>query len=427
MVSADLDVIIIGAGIGGLTAALELDRVGIKAHIYESVEEIKPLGVGINLLPHATKVLGECGLLDALTETAIETSAFIFFNKFGQKIWSEPRGIEAGYAWPQLSIHRGDLQMILLAAARERLGTERIHTGHHLAQIGPALDGRVHARFVNRTTGATVTAETADLLIAGDGIHSVVRAQLRPTEGPPTWNGVLLWRATTEASPILSGREMISIGYPGRRFIAYPIGKAQAARGSSLINWIAEIQRDPSTPFRREDWNRRGTLAEFLPRFEDWVFDWVDVPAIMRAAEAIYEYPCVDRDPIGRWTHGRVTLLGDAAHPMYPMGSNGASQAILDARALAQALVAEPDLDGALAAYEATRRPATAQVVLANRRQGPAEIQTIVEERAPNGFDRIESVISAAELAEISSRYKQLAGFDRQTVNAGKRPETSLT
>jgi 5-methylphenazine-1-carboxylate 1-monooxygenase len=417
MSHSDPNVIIVGAGIGGLTAALELHRIGIKAHIYESVEEIKPLGVGINLLPHATKVLGECGLIHALTSTAIATKELVYFNKLGQKIWSEPRGAEAGYRWPQLSIHRGDLQRILLDAVLERLGDEYIHTGHHLAQISPSSDERTHARFVNRTTGSMVTAAIADLIVAADGIHSTVRKEVHPSEGPPIWNGVLLWRAVSEASSILSGREMVSIGYPGHRFVAYPISQAHAARGSSLINWIVEIGRDPNTPFRREDWNRRGSLDEFLPRFESWVFDWLDVPAIMRAADVIYEYPCVDRDPLRRWTFGRVTLLGDAAHPMYPMGSNGASQAILDARALAQALASAPDINQALITYEAERRPATTRVVLANRQQGPSEVQTIVEQRAPNGFVDIEAVVSMAELLDISERYKQLAGFDQGTVN----------
>jgi 2-polyprenyl-6-methoxyphenol hydroxylase-like FAD-dependent oxidoreductase len=419
---SDPEVIIIGAGIGGLTAALELHRIGIKARIYESVEEIKPLGVGINLLPHATKVLGECGLISELASTAIATRELVYFNKYGQKIWSEPRGTEAGYRWPQLSIHRGDLQRILLGAVRERLGEERIHTGHHLAQIGPSLNERVHARFADRTTGSPVAAATADLIIAADGIHSAVRKEVHPSEGQPIWNGVLLWRAVSEAPPIFSGREMVSIGYPGHRFVAYPISQAHAARGSSLVNWIVEIGRDRNTPFRREDWNRRGNLDEFLPRFQSWVFDWLDVPAIMQAANAIYEYPCVDRDPLRRWTHGRVTLLGDAAHPMYPMGSNGASQAILDARALAQALASAPDIDQALIMYEAERRPATSRVVLANRQQGPSEVQTIVEQRAPHGFVDIEAVVSAAELLDISERYKQLAGFDQGTVNTPSPP-----
>jgi 2-polyprenyl-6-methoxyphenol hydroxylase-like FAD-dependent oxidoreductase len=276
----------------------------------------------------------------------------------------------------------------------------------------------MRARFIKRQTGETLPTETADLVIGADGIHSTIRAQFYPHEGAPKWNGILLWRATTPAPPVLSGRSMISVGYPGHRFLAYPISKQHAERGTSLLNWVVEIARDPNMPFRREDWNRRGHLEEFLPLFEHWQFDWLNVPAIMRAAEGIYEYPCVDRDPIERWTFGRLTLLGDAAHPMYPMGSNGASQAILDARALAEALSAEPSIDLALAAYEALRRPATAQVVLSNRRQGPSEVQAIVEQRAPNGFEDIAAVISPQELAEISSRYKGLAGFDQGAVNA---------
>jgi len=412
-----VDIIIIGAGIGGLTAALALERVGIRARVYESVGELRPLGVGINLLPHATKVLGECALLEALTKTAVATSELIYLNKLGQEIWRELRGLAAGYAWPQLSIHRGDLQMILLRAVRERLGEERIRTGHHLALVEQMSDGKVRARFVARGTNEEIKFVNTDLLIAADGIHSTVRAQLYPHEGPPKWNGVLLWRATTQGSPILSGREMISLGYSGLRFIAYPISRREAERGRSLINWVAEIGRDPASPFRREDWNRRGNLEEVLPRFERWVFDWLGVPAIMHGADAIYEYPCVDRDPLDRWTFGRVTLLGDAAHPMYPMGSNGASQAILDAKALAQALASERNIERALAAYEAARRPATTEIVLANRRQGPSEIQTIVEQRAPNGFDNIEAVLSAAERAAIAEAYKRVARFDRVWVN----------
>jgi 2-polyprenyl-6-methoxyphenol hydroxylase-like FAD-dependent oxidoreductase len=413
-----VDVLIIGAGIGGLAAALALERVGIKARIYESVEELRPLGVGINLLPHATKMLGECGLLGALTESAVATSELIYLNKLGQEIWREPRGLAAGYAWPQLSIHRGDLQMILLRAARERLGETRIRTGHHLAEFEPTSDSQVRARFVRRSTGEEIAIESADLVIAADGIHSTVRAQFYPHEGAPKWNGVLLWRATTQGEPILTGREMISLGYPGQRFIAYPISRREAERGRSVINWVAEIQGDPASTFRREDWNRRGNLEEFLPRFKDWTFNWLDVPAIMRTADAIYEYPCVDRDPLERWTFGRITLLGDAAHPMYPMGSNGASQAILDAKALTDALTSHSDIDRARATYEAARRPATAEIVLANRRQGPSEIQTIVEQRAPHGFDNIEAVLSAAERAAISERYKRMAGFDQASVNS---------
>ena len=410
-----MDVIIVGAGIAGLATALELDRVGIKARIYESVEEIMPLGVGINLLPHATKVLGECGLLDALKQTAIETEQLIYLNKFGQKIWSEPRGTAAGYEWPQFSIHRGDLQAILLGAARERLGDDRVCTGHHLVDVSTVR--RARARFVKRKTGEASALEGADLVVAADGIHSTVRAKFYPQEGAPKWNGVMFWRGTTQGPPILSGREMVSIGYPGRRFVAYPISKAHAERGRSLINWVVEIAHDPSFGFRQEEWNRHGNLTEFLPLFESWVFGWIDVPAVMKAADAVYAYPCIDRDPIERWTYGRVTLLGDAAHPMYPIGSNGASQAILDARALAEALASDTDIDRALIAYEATRRPATTKVVLSNRRQGPAEIQAIVEKRAPNGFDTIETIISDVELTEITAGYKRLAGFDRGSVN----------
>ena len=417
-VARDIDIIIAGAGIGGLTAALELQRAGFRPRVYESVEEIRPIGVGINILPHAAKVFGECGLLDALRATAIETKDLSFFNKFGQKIWSEPRGIEAGYIWPQLSIDRGDLQMILLDAVRDRLGADAVITGHHLSDFEPNRDGRTNVRFVDRRTGAPIAERAADLLVGADGIHSTVRAKFCPDEGSPTWNGVVVWRAASESPPFLSGHSMVVIGNAIRRFIAYPVSRAHAARGSSLINWVAELKTDPNKPYRREDWNRRGKLDDFFPQFEDWRFGWLNVPSIIRAATDIYELPRLDRDPIGGWTHGRATLLGDAAHPMYPMGSNGASQAIVDARALATSLLVQSDIDSALASYELERRPTTSAVVVANRQEGPAEILSIVDKRAPNGFDDIESVISAAELAAIAQRYKRMAGFDRATVNS---------
>jgi len=412
-----VDVIVVGAGIGGLTAALALARVGIEACVYESVEKLHPLGVGINLLPHATKVLRECGLLDALTETAVATSELIYLNKLGQQIWREPRGLSAGYAWPQLSIHRGDLQMILLRAARKRLGEARVRAGHHLAAVEQLPDGKVRARFVARGTNEQIAVADADLLIAADGIHSTVRAQFYPHEGPPKWNGVLFWRATSRTAPFLTGSEMISLGYPGHRFIAYPISRREAERGRSLINWIAEIGRDPARPFRREDWNRRGNLEEFLPRFDGWMFDWLDVPAIMRAADAIYEYPCVDRDPLDRWTFGRITLLGDAAHPMYPVGSNGASQAVLDARCLADALARSEHPRQALAAYEHQRLPMTAEIVASNRRGGPEGVIDAVEQLAPNRFTDIETILNYEAREAIVRGYAARAGFAARVVS----------
>ena len=406
--------IVVGGGIGGLTTALSLHAAGIDAEVYEAVAEIRPLGVGINLLPHATRELTELGLADRLEAAAIRTRELIYANKHGQEIWREPRGLDAGYRWPQYSIHRGTLQAILLDAARTRLGADRIRCDRRLVSFEQDGSG-VRATFADAAGGTH--AARGDLMIACDGIHSTVRSIFWPDEGLPKWNGRILWRGMTEAAPYLSGRSMIMAGHESQKFVCYPISPEAAARGRSLANWIAELQVDDRAGFRREDWNRPGSLADFLPRFESWDFGYLDVPGLIRGAAAVYEFPMVDRDPLPRWRHGRVTLLGDAAHPMYPIGSNGASQAILDARVLAHRLATFGDAVAALDAYEEERRPATARIVLANRANGPEVVMQLVETRAPDGFANVDDVISRDELEAASRDYKRLAGFDREALN----------
>ncbi len=418
-----MNALIAGGGIGGLTAALCLHAVGIRARVFESVETIRPLGVGINLLPHAVRVLDRLGLLPRLADAAIATAELIYFNKFGQLIWREPRGLAAGYAWPQLSVHRGRLQAILLDEARRRLGADAVRTGCHLAEWEDR-GHEVFARFVNRKTGAPAAAEAGDLLVGADGIHSAARARLFPDEGGPRYAGKMLWRATTEAAPFLTGRSMIMAGHAAQKFVAYPICPEAAARGRSLVNWIAELAVGPAAPDRR-DWNRRGNKADFAGAFASWRFDWLDVPALIDGAEEVFEYPMVDRDPLGRWSFGRVTLLGDAAHPMYPVGSNGASQALLDAEALAAALAATPDVPEALRRYEAERLPPTAAVVRSNRAMGPEVVMQMVEERAPDGFRNLGDVIARRELEEVAARYKAIAGFDRDSLDRAGRSSPS--
>jgi 5-methylphenazine-1-carboxylate 1-monooxygenase len=409
-------VLIIGAGIAGLTTALSLHQIGVDCRVFESVDTIEPLGVGINTLPHAVRELTELGLAERLAATAIPTAELAYYSKHGQPIWSEPRGVAAGYNWPQFSIHRGALQMILLDAARERLGADRIITGHHLARWETKAQG-VRAFFVDRRGGGAIGAADGELLIGADGIHSAVRARLRPDEGPPLWNGAILWRGVTRGKPFLTGRSMIMAGHEFQKFVCYPISREAMERGEAVINWIAERKFRPDHQWRREDWNRRGNMQDFQPQFETWRFDWLDVPGLIRAAEHCYEYPMVDRNPLERWTLGAVTLLGDAAHPMYPIGSNGASQAILDARVLAREIRAHGPTHEALLAYEAERRPATAAIVLANRKNGPEQVMQAVEERAPDGFVRIEDVLSAEELEEAAAGYKRIAGFDKEILN----------
>jgi 2-polyprenyl-6-methoxyphenol hydroxylase-like FAD-dependent oxidoreductase len=403
VVDVERRVVVVGAGIGGLVAALSLHEIGADVEVHERVPEVRPLGVGINLLPHAVRELDAMGLLDELRGCSVEPTQLVYCSRHGQEIWREPRGLAAGYPWPQLSIHRGSLQEVLLGAFLDRVGPDRLHLGHRLARIDD--DGR--ATFVDRS-GNDVVAE-GDALVAADGIHSVARAQRYPGEGAPRWNGSLLWRGVAEVEPVLDGRSMVWAGHRDQKFVGYPI--ADLADGRQLFNFVAELRRPDSGLARDEDWNRPGELDDFLPAFEDWTFDWLDIPAIIKTAPGTYLFPMVDRDPVARWTFGHSTLLGDAAHPMYPIGSNGASQAILDARVLAGCLRREDDVVDALARYELLRLAPTAAIVEANRGLGPEIPMQLVHERAPDGFDDIDAVISRAEIDEVTEGYRTTAGF----------------
>ncbi len=404
--------LVIGGGVGGFAAALSLHERGIEVEVFEQASEIRELGVGINLLPHAVKELADLGLLGHLDATGIRTSELIYCNRFGQRIWTEPRGLEAGYPFPQFSIHRGHLQGLLYRAAGERIGSGRIHLGHRLAGFEQDETG-VTARFAAEL-GDPLPPWRGDVLVGADGIHAATRAQLYPGEGPPRWNGHMLWRGAVEGEPFLSGRSMIIAGDIREKVVLYPISREAAERGRALVNWAVWVRLgDGSTPPpRREDWSRPGRLDEVLPHFARWRFDWFDVPSLMRRTPVFYEYPMCDRDPLARWSFGRVTLLGDAAHPMYPVGSNGAAQAIIDGRALARALATGGAVEDASRAYEAERLPATSQIVLSNRRMGPEQVIDIVAERAPDGFERLEDVISHEELLGIARQYRKAAGFE---------------
>ena len=406
-----LRVVVIGSGIGGLTAALSLHQIGADVRVYEAVEELRPLGVGINLLPHAVRELSALGLLEPLCTMSVAPELLLYCTDRGQEIWREPRGLAAGYPYPQLSTHRGWLQQVLHDAFVDRLGRTRLHLGHRLVRIEPGDAGRPVAVFANAEI-------EADVVVAADGIHSAVRDQFRPGEGPPLWNGSLMWRGIAEMPPVLGGRTMVWAGHPDQKFVGYPI--ADGADGTQVFNFIAELRRPDSPLATKEDWNRRGELADFLPQFESWAFDWLDVPSIIGAAQETYLFPMVDRDPLPQWTFGRTTLLGDAAHPMYPIGSNGASQAILDARVLAGCLLRHgDDVDVALARYEEARRPATAAVVQANRGLGPELPMKLVRERAPEGFSNIADVISPDEIARVTEEYRRTAGFALAALQRG--------
>jgi 2-polyprenyl-6-methoxyphenol hydroxylase-like FAD-dependent oxidoreductase len=419
-----MTVLIAGGGIGGLTLALSLHQIGVPCRVFESVPALKPLGVGINVLPHAVRELIELGLHDQLDASGVRTRELAFFSKQGKPIWSEPRGIEAGYKWPQFSIHRGRLQQILLDTAIERLGAENILTSHHLTGWTETPEG-IRADFIDKATGKSAGSHDGTLLIAADGIHSAIRQKLYPQEGAPLWNGRILWRGITKGDAFLTGRTMIMAGHEILKFVCYPISQEPDADGKYDINWVAERHMPPTYEWRREDYNRAARLDEFLPWFKDWRFDWLDVPGLISNCPHAYEYPLVDRDPVDRWTFGRVTLMGDAAHPMYPIGSNGASQAILDARVLTREILALGEVPAALEAYEAERRPATTDLVMLNRRNGPEQVMQIVEERAPEGFNVVTDVLSQQELEDIAANYKRVAGFQVEGLNA-KPPIVTL-
>jgi 2-polyprenyl-6-methoxyphenol hydroxylase-like FAD-dependent oxidoreductase len=414
-----MKVLIIGGGIGGLATALSLHAAGIECAVFEQSRGIRELGVGINLLPHAVKELAGLDLLDALDRVAIRTHELIYANRFGQAVWREPRGLDAGYDYPQFSIHRGKLQGVLYAAARARIGEHAIHLDHQLRDIGQDEHG-VTATFVRRTGSGDEATARGDVLIAADGIHSTVRRAFYWDEGSPAWNGLTMWRGAVECAPFLTGRSMLIAGGMKTKLVLYPISNQTTTPGTNLLNWVvcAKVSDEAELPSRRDDWNRRGSLDELLPHVAHVSrISVVDLMKVVRATHEIYEYPMCDRDPLPRWSFGRVTLLGDAAHLMYPVGSNGASQAILDARALARHLSSAASVPARLAAYDAERRPQTAAIVLTNRRGGPERVIDVVETRAPDGFSDVDAVASYAEREAIVRGYASLAGYAPDQVN----------
>jgi 2-polyprenyl-6-methoxyphenol hydroxylase-like FAD-dependent oxidoreductase len=411
-----MKVIIAGGGVGGLVTALMLQARGIDCEVFEQADGIRELGVGINTLPHAIKELADLGLLDRLDAVAIRTYELFYTNRFGQEIWREPRGLDAGYDIPQFSIHRGRLQTVIYQAVRARLGESRIHLNCRLGSFTQD-DGGVTAYFFDRNGAHRHTAR-GDVLIGADGIHSVVRDKLFPNEGPPRWNGLMLWRGAIDWPAFLTGRSMVVAGGLAAKLVIYPI--AEGSRPDKrLTNW-AVVGRvgDGSTPVpQKQDWSRPGRFEDLMPHAQRFRIPYVDARGLIEATNEFWEYPMCDRDPLPRWSHGRVTLLGDAAHPMYPVGSNGASQAILDARCLADRLKDADHPVHALWSYEQTRLPMTAEIVQMNRRGGPEGVIDAVEARAPEGFSNIDDVLSFEQRKAIVRGYASAAGFAREQVN----------
>ena len=407
-----MTVAIVGAGIGGLSLALSLHRHGLPCEIYEAVPEVREIGVGITLLPHAMRELTELGVAPQLEAEGIENFESVFFNRWGQFIYREPRGRHAGYPFPELGIRRGKLHGVLYRAVLERLGAGRVHLDHRCVGVTHDSAG-VNLRFQN--AAGTVNLAHADAVVACDGVNSAVRRQFYPDE-QLAFGGINTWRGVTVHSPILTGKSYLRIGsIDTGKIVIYPIADNVDGKGGQLVNWVAEIRREGAA---MNDWNRPGRLEDFLDIFEEWRFDWLDVPALITGAQSIFEYPMVDRDPVPRWTFDRITLLGDAAHPMYPRGSNGSAQAIIDARVLAQQLATAPSAAHALAAYEKLRLAPTARIVETNRTMPPDFINIKVDELSGGQpFRHIDDLISQDELRRLSDEYKRIAGF---SVEAGK-------
>jgi 2-polyprenyl-6-methoxyphenol hydroxylase-like FAD-dependent oxidoreductase len=402
-----MKIAIIGAGIGGLSLALDLHRHGLACDVYETVPQVREIGVGITLLPHAMRHLAELGLQARLEALGIENLESVFFNRFGQFIYREPRGRHAGYAMPEIGIHRGKLHRVLYEAVLERLGAAHVHLDHRCIGVDQDTSG-VSIRFTDGA-GTALAPVRADVVIACDGVNSAVRRQFYPDE-KLAFGGINTWRGVTVHRPILSGKSYLRIGsIETGKMVIYPIADNVDGQGGQLVNWVAEIRREGEP---MNDWNKPGRPDDFIGIFDDWRFDWLDVPALIRGAQNIFEYPMVDKDPVPRWTFGRVTLLGDAAHPMYPRGSNGSAQAIIDARTLARQLASGADVPAALAAYEDERLKPTAAIVETNRTAPPDFINIKVDELSGGKpFRHIDDLISQDELRRMSDEYKRIAGF----------------
>lgn len=406
-----MTILIAGGGIAGLVMGLTLHQLGLPFRLFERVAEPKPLGVGINLQPNAVRELIDLGLEPRLDEIGIRTRQYGFYTKTGLPIWVEPRGAAAGYAWPQFSLHRGKLQMLLLDELRRRAGPQAVVTGAGVA----GFETSDHSATLILTDGSRVDGSVA---LAADGIHSALRRQMVQEEGEPIWNGAIMWRGTSPGRHFLGGNAMFLAGHDSQRFVAYPLTPEDPETGLATINWIAELRVDPARAMAKGDWNRPADKADFLPAFEAWDFGWVDCPGLIRASGLVYEYPMVDREPLPSWTTGCVTLMGDAAHATYPVGSNGATQAIIDARKLGAAFRDHGLTRDALLAYETEMRPRAEGILRANRGKGPDAVMQMVEDLCGGVFDDLEPILPRETLASHAERYKRLSGFSVETLNA---------
>jgi 2-polyprenyl-6-methoxyphenol hydroxylase-like FAD-dependent oxidoreductase len=414
-------VIIAGGGIGGLTTALTLHQIGVPCVVFEAVREMRPLGVGINLQPNAVRELYDLGFTqDDLDHVGLPAREWALVGLNGNDVYSEPRGLLAGYKWAQYAVHRGHFHMLLHEKAVERMGPNAVRLGSRVNGYRKNSDGSVTAFFEHADGSASET--TGALLIGADGIHSVIRAQMHPSQPPIHWGGAIMWRGTTWGKPIRSGASFVGLGTHRHRVVFYPISQPDPQTGLTIINWIAEVTMDNAEGWKQSGWFRPVVADDFIHHFDGWVWDWLDVPALIRQADSIFENPMIDRDPVPTWRDGPVLLLGDAAHPMYPTGSNGGSQAIVDARILGALMVEHGVTQDALAAYDAKLCGPISQLVLRNRGAGPFGLLNLVDERCGGTFDNIDDVIPPKERAEFMAGYKTAAGLAIEQLN--KAPPT---
>ncbi len=410
-------VIIAGGGIGGLATALTLHQIGVPCIVFEAVREMRPLGVGINMQPNAVRELSDLGITQAdLDRVGLPAKEWALVGLNGNDIYSESRGLGAGYNWPQYAVHRGHFHMLLHDKLIERAGPDVVRLGSRVTGYRKNPDGSVSA-LVENADGATFEARGA-LLIGADGIHSAVRAQMHPAQPPIHWGGAIMWRGTTWGKPIRSGSSFVGLGTHRQRMVFYPISHPDPQTGLSIINWIAEVTLDNSEGWKQSGWFRQVSTDDFIHHFADWIWDWLDVPALIRQADTVFENPMIDRDPVPTWRDGAVALIGDAAHAMYPTGSNGGSQAIVDARVLGAAIVEHGVTRQALAAFDEKLCGPISQLILRNRGAGPFGLLNMVDERCGGRFDNIDEVIAPAERAEFMAGYKAAAGFAIEKLNA---------
>ena len=409
-------VIIAGGGIGGLVTALTLHQIGVASVVYEASREMRPLGVGINLQPNAIRELGDLGITAAdLDRVGLPAREWALVGLNGNDIYSEPRGTVAGYRWPQYAAHRGQFHMLLFDTVVKRLGADAVRLGSRVTGYVKSADGIT--AWIEHADG-TRSEDRGALLIGADGIHSAIRATMHPAQPPIHWGGALMWRGTTWARPTRTGASFIGLGTHRQRVVIYPISKPDLVTGLSMMNWIAEVTMDNAEGWKQQGWFRQVETSAFVHHFDGWVWDWLDVPAMIRSSDGAFENPMIDRDPVSTWRDGPVALLGDAAHAMYPTGSNGASQAIIDARELGAAMIAHGVSEAALEAYDDKLCGPVSQLILLNRGAGPFGLLNLVDERCGGTFDDIDAVIAPAERAAFMAGYKAAAGFAIETLNA---------